>query len=131
MSTCGSPYLVNKLMMMNILRDKDLYPKLLLSSFNQVMSLLLEHGVVVGNDDKLVVAEPFSIHNVGQVRVLRLTELSNYQRFIQLNYNQQRNRVSCRMLTLFSKECLGLLLLSIRILAIALKTVGSWLPDWT
>ena len=118
-------------MMMNILRDKDLYPKLLLSSFNQVMSLLLEHGVVIGNDDNLVVAEPFSICNVGQVRVLRLTELSNYQRFIQLNYNQQRNRVSCHMLTLFSEECLRLLLLLIRILAIALKTAGSWLPDWT
>ena len=126
MGTCGSPYLVDKLTTMNILRNKDLCPKLWLSSFNQVTSLLLEHGVVVGNDDKLVVAEPFSIRNVGQVRVSRLTELSNYQRFIQLNYNQQRNRVSCRMLTLFSlRNVSGLLLLSIRILAIALKTAGS------
>ena len=124
MSTCGSPYLVDNLTTINILGNAQS------SAFNQVTSLLLEHGVVVGNDDELVVAEPFSIRNVGQVRVSRLIELSNYQRFIQLNYNQRRNRVSCRMLTLFSlRNVSGLLLLSIRILAIALKTAGSWLPD--
>lgn len=87
MSVCESPYLVDKLTTMNILGNKDLCPKLWLSTFNQVTSLLLEHGVVVGNDNKLIVAEPFRIRNVGQVRVSRLAELSNYQRFIQLTYN--------------------------------------------
>ena len=44
----------------------------------------------------------------------------------------RRWRVNCRTLTLFSlRNVSGLLLLSIRILAIALKTAGSWLPDWT
>lgn len=87
MSVYESPYLVDKLTTMNILGNKDLCPKLWLSAFNQVTSLLLEHGVVVGNDNKLIVTEPFRIRNVGQVRVPRLAELSNYQRFIQLTYN--------------------------------------------
>lgn len=84
------PYLVDKLTTMNIVANKDLRPKLWLSAFNQVTSLLLEHGVVVGDSNELIVAEPFSIRNIGQVRVSRLAELSNYQRFIQLNLQLAR-----------------------------------------
>lgn len=84
------PYLVDKLTTMNIVANKDLRPKLWLSAFNQVTSLLLEHGVVVGDSNELIVAEPFSICNIGQVRVSRLAELSNYQRFIQLNLQLAR-----------------------------------------
>lgn len=41
--------LINELLAMHVIRDENLCPKVQLSSFNEVASLLLVHGIVVRN----------------------------------------------------------------------------------
>jgi hypothetical protein len=78
-------HLVNELTTMYILVDKDLRPKLWLTTFHQITSLLFEHRVIIGDRNKLVIAKAFGIGNVCQVWVPFLTKLSDDQWFIQLN----------------------------------------------
>jgi len=68
----------------NVIVDKNLSPKLRLATFHKVPSLLLEHRVVVGDRDKLIITEPLRIGNVGKVRIPSLTELPDDERLIQL-----------------------------------------------
>ena len=49
---------------MYIVTNKDLGPKLRLTAFNEVTGLLLKHGVVVGDNNKLVIAESLGVGNV-------------------------------------------------------------------
>ncbi len=77
-------YLVDKLATMNVVADKNLGPQLWLTTLDEITSLLLEHRVLVGDSNELVVAEALCVCNVGKVGVTLLTELSNYEWFIEL-----------------------------------------------
>lgn len=46
--------------------------------------MLLEHGVLVGDSNQLLIAESFSIGNVRQVRITGLAEFTNNERFVEL-----------------------------------------------
>jgi hypothetical protein len=70
---------------MKIASSENLRPEIRLASFDKITRLLLEHRVLVGDGDKLVVAEPFSIRNVCEVGVALLAELSDHHGVVQLH----------------------------------------------
>jgi hypothetical protein len=70
-------HLVNELATMYVLVNKDLCPKLWLTTFHKVTGLLFEHGVIIGDCNEFIVAEALGISNVRQVRVTFLAELPN------------------------------------------------------
>ncbi len=70
---------------MGIILDEDLTPKIRLAAFNKIPSLLFEHGVVVGDSNKLIVAKAFSIGNVGKVRIAGFTKLSDNEGLVKLH----------------------------------------------
>jgi hypothetical protein len=53
----------------DVVGDEYLGPKLESTSLDEVTSLVLEHGVVVGNRDQLVIAEAFGICDICKIRV--------------------------------------------------------------
>ena len=69
---------------MHIIPNKDLGPQVRLTAFNQIPSLLLEHRVVVGDANELVIAETLSISNVCEIRISSLAEFAHNQRFVEL-----------------------------------------------
>ena len=69
---------------MNVLRRKHLSPEFGLATLDEVPSLLLEHRVLIGDSNKLIVTEAFSIRDVRQVRVALLAELSDNERLVEL-----------------------------------------------
>ncbi len=99
---------------MNVIRNKYLSPEVKLTTLDKITSLLFEHRVLVGDSDKLFIAETFGVGDIGKVRVPFFTELSNNQRFIQLQSPIRRGESKGnKLLTLFSfKKFSGLLLLS-------------------
>lgn len=104
---------------MHVVSDKNLGPKLRLTALDKITSLLLEHRVVVGDSDQLVVTESFGIRDVCQVRIASFAELSDYQRLVELQrltIDEQTYRIENwrKDSTLFSlRKVSGLLLLSI------------------
>ena len=44
--------------------NKNLGPKLGITTLDEISGLLLEHGIVVGNQDKFVVAKAFRISDI-------------------------------------------------------------------
>lgn len=70
---------------MDVVRDKDLRPEFGLPPSNEIPSLLLEHRVLIGDRDELVVAEALRIGDVRKIGVTLLAELADYQRLVQLN----------------------------------------------
>ena len=106
--------LVNKLTAMDVVRNENHGPKLKLTAFDKVASLLLEHGIVVRDSDELFVAETFGVCDIREVRIALLAVLSDNKRLIQL-YNVLAHVVvrDVTRLTLFSlRDASGLLLLS-------------------
>jgi hypothetical protein len=81
---------------MHIVWYKNLRPKVWLSTFDEITSLLLEHRILVGNSNEFIIAEAFRVRNVGEVRVASLTEFTNNQRFIQLRKTMSAKREPCR-----------------------------------
>ena len=69
--------LVDELATVNIVVNKDLSPKLGLATLNEVPSLLLEHRVIIGDGNQLVVAEALSICDVREVRIASLAEFAH------------------------------------------------------
>ena len=49
---------------MDIVMNENLGPQVWLTALDKISSLLLEHGVVVGNRDQFVVAKTFGISNI-------------------------------------------------------------------
>ena len=70
---------------MDVITDKNLSPKLGLTTLNQITGLLLEHRVLVSDGNQLIVAEALSIGDVREVRVASLAELANNEWLVQLH----------------------------------------------
>jgi hypothetical protein len=66
----------------HVVPNKNLRPKLWLTTPYKVTSLLFEHRVLVGDCNKFVIAESFGISNVREIRITLLAELANYERLI-------------------------------------------------
>jgi hypothetical protein len=49
---------------MDIVMNENLSPKVGFTALDEISGLLLEHGVVIGNGDKFVVAKTFGISNI-------------------------------------------------------------------
>jgi len=77
-------YLVNESATVGVLRNENLSPKIRLTTFDEVTGLLLEHRVIVGNGNQLIVTETFSISNICKVRISCFAEFTNNQRFVKL-----------------------------------------------
>ena len=69
---------------MDIISLEHLRPELELAPLDEVPSLLLEHRVVIGDADELLVAEALGVRDVGKRRLARLAELSDHQRLVEL-----------------------------------------------
>ena len=82
-------YLIYELTAVNVVANEDLGPQLRLATFDEIAGLLLEHRVVVGDSNKLIVAESFGVRDVRQVRVPCFAELSDDEGLIQLKQGQE------------------------------------------
>ena len=91
---CGSHNLVDELTAVSVVGTKDLSPEVELTTADEVASLLLEHRVLVGDLDELLIAEALSVCDVGQVRVPGFAELSDHKRLVQLERKYVSARVS-------------------------------------
>ena len=60
-----------------------------------ITGLLLEHGVLIADGDKLLVAEALGVRNVREVGIPLLAELADNKRLVQLGAGEQR----CGMMT--------------------------------
>jgi hypothetical protein len=49
---------------MDIVMNKNLGPELGITALDKISGLLLEHGVVIGNRDKFIVAKAFRISDI-------------------------------------------------------------------
>ena len=76
--------LVNELTAVVVARNQDLRPKLHPPPLDEITSLLLEHRVVVGQGNELVITEAFGVGDVGDRRVALLAVLSDNKRLVQL-----------------------------------------------
>jgi len=76
--------LVGQLTPVVVVWIENLSPEFQSPSFDEMPSLLLEHRVVVGHRDELLIAEAFCICNIGQRRIALLAVLSDDQWFVQL-----------------------------------------------
>ena len=57
--------------------DENLGPKVRFTALDKIPSLLLEHGVIIGDSDKFVIAKTFGIGDIGQIWIACLAKLSN------------------------------------------------------
>lgn len=108
-------YLINELTSVDVVRNENLSPKVELTTFHEVASLLLEHRVVVRNRNQLIVAEALRVRNICEVRIALLTVFANHERLVNLMAECQLCRWDKYLdrRTLFSfKNASGLLLLS-------------------
>ena len=74
---------------MDVVGDEYLGPKLQLASLDEVTSLVLEHGVVVGDRNQLVITETFGVCDVCKVRIPFLAVFTDNQRFVYLSRRDQ------------------------------------------
>ena len=70
---------------MHIVMDKDLCPKLGLTTLHEIASLLFEHRVLIRNGNELIITEALCVGNVRQIGISGLTEFTNDERFVQLH----------------------------------------------
>ena len=75
---------------MDVVRLKDLSPKIRLTPLDKVPRLLLEHRVLVGDRNKLVVTEALCVRNVGEVWIPLLAEFTDNQRLVKVVLLQER-----------------------------------------
>lgn len=69
---------------MDVLRAENLGPEFEASSLDEVASLVLEHRVVIGDGDELIVAEALGVGDVGEVRVALLAVPADDERVVDL-----------------------------------------------
>ena len=69
---------------MDIVRNENLRPKVELTTFHKVTSLLLEHSIIVRDRDQLLVAEALSVCDISKVRIALLAVLANHERLVNL-----------------------------------------------
>ena len=69
---------------MNVLSHEDLSPKIQLTTFDEIPSLLFVHRVIIRNSDELFVAEALGVGDIRKVGIALLAEFTNNQRLIQL-----------------------------------------------
>ena len=77
-------HLIDQSAAMGVVWLKDLTPKIRLTPLDKVPRLLLEHRVLVGDRNKLVVTEALCVRNVGEVRIPLLAEFTDDQRFVKI-----------------------------------------------
>jgi hypothetical protein len=75
-----------------VVRNEDLSPQLRLATLDEITSLLLEHRVVVGNGNKLIITKAFCIGNICQVWVSGFAELSNDERLVELDRTESKSQ---------------------------------------
>jgi hypothetical protein len=75
---------------MDVFWLKDLTPKIRLTPLDEVPRLLLEHRVLVGDRNKLVVTEALCVRNVGEVWIPLLAEFTDDQRLVKVVLLQER-----------------------------------------
>jgi len=75
---------------MDVARLKDLSPKIRLTSLDEVPRLLLEHRVLIGDCDKLVVTEALCVRNICEVWVPLLAEFTDDQGLVEVILLQER-----------------------------------------
>lgn len=89
-------HLVNELSSVVIAWRQDLRPKFQTTTLDEIACLVLEHRIVVGDGDELIVAEALGIGNVGEVRVTLFTVLADHKRLVELiqsyHVNNQEHR---------------------------------------
>jgi len=68
-----------------IVGHQDLGPQFGLATFDEITSLLLEHRVVIGDSNELVVTKAFGIRNIRQVGVWGLAEFPDNQWLVELD----------------------------------------------
>lgn len=75
-------YLIDELTTMFIVLLKNVGPQGVLTTTNEVASLMLEHAVLIGDMDQLIVALALLVTNVGKVRITFLAVFANETRVI-------------------------------------------------
>lgn len=73
---------------MQVICNQNLLPKFYATTFNEIASLLLEHGVFIRDANKLVVAEALGVGNVGEVGVAFLAVFADNKWFIDLEKSE-------------------------------------------
>lgn len=76
--------LVNQSTPVHVIRLKNLSPEIRLATFHEVSRLLLEHRILVGNSNQLLITESFGIGDICQVRITGFAEFTNNKRFVKL-----------------------------------------------
>lgn len=79
---------------MNVVWLKDLSPKIRFTPLDEVPRLLLEHRVLIGDRNKLVVTEALCVRNIGEVWIPLLAEFTDDQRLVKVVLLQERLRVA-------------------------------------
>lgn len=87
-----STNLIHELTLVNVLRVEDLGPEFEASSLDEVASLVLEHRVIVGDGNELLIAEALGVGDVGEVRVALLAVLADDQRIVDLQKRRNGQR---------------------------------------
>jgi hypothetical protein len=93
----GRDDLVDEGALVEVVVVENLRPEFEPSPLDEVTSLVLEHLVVVGDGDELVVAEAFGVGDVGEVRVALLAVLSDDERVVDVVLLEERLRVLVRV----------------------------------
>lgn len=82
---------------MRVVRAEDLGPEFEPAAPDEVARLVLEHLIVVGDEDELVVAEALGVGDVGEVRVALLAVLADDERVVDVVLLQELLRVVVRV----------------------------------
>ena len=95
---------------MYIVTNENLGPKVWLAALDEIMRLLLEHGIIVGNSDELIIAKTLHICKQDKDHALhRIFQQLEARRAIWMSVKQPKQKVAKR--TLFSlRNCSGLVL---------------------
>jgi hypothetical protein len=76
---------------MYIVTNENLGPKVWLAALDEIMRLLLEHGIIVGNSDELIIAKTLHICSINKIRITHFIGFSNNWRLVELYECQSNN----------------------------------------
>lgn len=77
-------YLIDQSATVEIVIREHLRPEVEFAAFDEVTSLLFEHGILIRDSNQLFVAETFCIGNVCEIWVASLAESTNNKRIVEL-----------------------------------------------
>ena len=86
-------YLVDQSATMDVVWLKNLSPKISLTPLDKVPRLLLEHRVLIGDRNELVITEALCVRNVGKVWIPLLAEFADDQRLVEVVLLQECLRI--------------------------------------